>query len=304
MKNRQYKDSVFTLLFNDPSLLRELYNAIEGSSYGEDTAIVINTLKNILFKGQKNDISFTIDNKFVVFLEHQSTVNLNMPLRFLLFAGRVYEKIVNRRALYKQAQIPIPTPEFIVLYNGKASQPDETALRISDAFIAGGVPAGLELVVRVLNVNAGHNRRILGKSKTLGEYAEFIAKAREYEKEKEKEKKQENRGKGKSRKKNREEEDKDREECLQRAVKYCIDHDILKDFLTEHASEVINMLMTEWNWDDARDVWKEEAREEGIAEGREEGKAEGREEVLELLKTKGYDTSELEAEMKKAGSKG
>jgi hypothetical protein len=263
-QNRHYKDSVFTLLFNDPSRLRELYNAIENSSYGEDTDISINTLNNVLFMDRNNDISFTIDNKLVVLLEHQSTINPNMPLRFLLYIARIYEKIIENEAIYRHLLLPIPTPEFIVLYNGKASQPDETILRLSDTFIAGDVPAGLELTVRILNVNAGHNRRILSRSHTLKEYAEFIAKAREYEKT-------------------------EGEEYLKKTVEYCIDHGILKYFLTEHASEVVNMLLSEWNWDDARRVWKEE----GIQIGEVKGEAR----VLELLKARGYDTSELEAEL-------
>jgi hypothetical protein len=206
---------------------------------------------------------FTIGNKFVVLLEHQSTVNPNMPLRFLLYIARVYEKIIENKSLYRQLLLPIPTPEFIVLYNGKAPQPDETVLRLSDAVMSRDILGGLELTVRVLNVNAEHNRSILRKSKTLGDYAAFIAKVREY-------------GEGK-------------EGSLKKAVKYCIDHGVLKYFLTEHASEVVNMLLTEWNWDDAREVWEEEAETRGIQIG------EAR--VLERLKAKGYDTAELEAEL-------
>jgi hypothetical protein len=33
--------------------------------------------------------------------------------------------------------------------------------------------------------------------------------------------------------------------------------------LEKNASEVLNMLLTEWNWDDALDVRFEEGREEG-----------------------------------------
>jgi hypothetical protein len=266
--NRQYKDSVFTLLFSDPSRLRELYNAIEGSSYGEDTEVSINSLNNVLFMDRNNDISFTIDNRLVILLEHQSTINPNMPLRFLLYIARIYEKIIDRRAMYQQSPVPIPTPEFIVLYNGKAFQPDEAMLRLSDTFIAGDVPAGLELTVRVLNVNAGRNRRILSRCRTLKEYAEFIAKAREYAKT-------------------------EGEEYLKKAVEYCIDHGILRYFLKEHASEVMNMLLSEWNWDEAREVWKEE----GLQIGKTEGIQIGESRVLELLKARGYDTSELESEL-------
>jgi hypothetical protein len=268
-ENRKYKDSVFTLLFSDPDKLRELYNAIEGSSYGKETVISINTLQNVLFMEQNNDISFTIDNKLVILLEHQSTVNPNMPLRFLFYISRVYEKLIDLKSIYRKTLLPVPTPEFIVLYNGTAPQPDETILRLSDSFIAGGT-TGLELSARVLNVNAGHNRNILRKSKTLEEYAQFIAMVREYEKED------------------------GLEESLKKAVKYSIKKGILRPFLKDHASEVVNMIFTEWNWDDAREVWEEEAKAQGI----EIGKSQGEARVLELLKEQGYDTAKLENMLK------
>ena len=53
---------------------------------------------------------------------------------------------------------------------------------------------------------------------------------------------------------------------LKTAVKYCIEHDILKQFLEKHASEVENMLLTEWNMDDAIEVAREEAWEDGCEE--------------------------------------
>jgi hypothetical protein len=77
--NIRYKDSVFTKLFSDEQRLLELYNALTGSSYDSSAKIVINTLPDILFKDRKNDISFLLDDKLVVLLEHQSTINENMP---------------------------------------------------------------------------------------------------------------------------------------------------------------------------------------------------------------------------------
>jgi hypothetical protein len=280
-ENRQYKDSVFTLLFSDPDKLRELYNAIEGSSYGKETAISINTLQNVLFMERNNDISFTIDNKLVILLEHQSTVNPNMPLRFLFYISRIYEKLIDLKSIYRKILLPIPAPEFIVLYNGKTPQPDEVTLRLSDSFIT-RAHTGMDLAVRVLNVNAGHNRKILQKSRTLEEYAQFIARVREYEKRD------------------------GLEESLKKAVKYSIKKGILKWFLKEHASEVVNMIFTEWNWDDAREVWEEEAKAQGIqigeargeARGIEIGESRGEAKVLELLKAQGYDTGKLENMLK------
>jgi hypothetical protein len=286
--NSQYKDSVFTLLFSDKNRLRELYNAIADTSYGEETEISINTLNNVLFMERINDMSFTIGNKLVILLEHQSTVNPNMPLRFLLYIARIYEKIIENKSLYKQTLAPVPAPDFIVLYNGTAPQPDRRILRLSDAFIAGDMPkaGSLELAVTVLNINSGRNEAILTRSKELGEYAAFVEKVRELERTC------------------------SREEALKRAVKYGIEHNILRGFLTEHGSEVVNMLLTEWNWEDAKEVWQEEARAEGEVRGIEIGETRGRSEgieigetrgearILELLKAEGYDTAKLEEQLK------
>jgi predicted transposase/invertase (TIGR01784 family) len=86
------------------------------------------------------------------------------------------------------------------------------------------------------------------------------------------------------------------EEAMKAAIKYCIEHGVLSKFLEERSSEVINMLLTEWNWTDATEVWQQEARAEARAEGHAEGHAEGRtegrtEERREIAKNalaKGY----------------
>jgi flagellar biosynthesis/type III secretory pathway protein FliH len=49
---------------------------------------------------------------------------------------------------------------------------------------------------------------------------------------------------------------------------------VLKDFLEHNASEVRNMLFG-WDWDEAKDVWQEEAREDGVARGIAIGRDEG-----------------------------
>ena len=53
---------------------------------------------------------------------------------------------------------------------------------------------------------------------------------------------------------------------MKKAIKYCIDNDILKTFLETHSSEVFNMLLTEWDTEEAKVVWREEGREEGREE--------------------------------------
>jgi hypothetical protein len=159
--NRTYKDSVFSLLFNDPETLRELYCALEGVTLPPDAPITINTLEGVLFMERVNDISFAVAGKLVIVLEHQSTVNPNMPLHCLLYLARLYEKIINNKDVYKSKLMTIPRPECFVLYNGAAEYPDETRLKLSDAFaelkeLEFTGKTDLELVVRVYKDKINH----------------------------------------------------------------------------------------------------------------------------------------------------
>jgi len=258
--NRKNKDSVFSFLFSNPDILRELYSAIEGITLPPDIPIDINTLSGVLYKDKINDLSFIIDNRLVVLIEHQSTINNNIPLRLLIYIAHVYEKIVNMRKVYQSKLEKIPFPEFIVLYNGSGKYPDYKELRLSDAFKEGienlrlTETLPLELTVQVYNINQGHNPEILKKCKTLDNYSIFIDKIRENQKS------------GLT-----------LENSFKNAIEYCIENNILKKFLEEHSSEAFNMIFTEWNWDDALEVAREEGREDGREEGLEKGREEGAE---------------------------
>ena len=70
-------------------------------------------------------------------------------------------------------------------------------------------------------------------------------------------------------------------EAVTKAIRYCIAHDIMGEFLSKHGSEVENMLFTEWNMDEALAVTAEEARAEGEARGRVAGRIEGERSGLE-----------------------
>jgi predicted transposase/invertase (TIGR01784 family) len=254
--NKEHKDSVFTLLFSNPDVLRELYSAIEDVNLPPDISIDINTLSNVLIRTQINDISFVIGDRLVVLIEHQSTINNNMPLRLLMYISSIYEKIIDHKKIYWTKLMKIPCPEFIVLYNGTAPYPDHKEMRLSEAFKNAeglkikeentGLP--LELVVQIYNINQGHNTGILKKCEVLDNYSFFIDKIRQYQKE------------GFL-----------LEKALLTAVKYCIENDKLKDFLETHSSEVHNMLLEEYDPKEEMEALREEAWEYGLEEGREEG---------------------------------
>ena len=182
--NRKFKSSVFTTLFNDSKNLLSLYNAISGSDLSSDTHIEIATLDDVLFTDRRNDIAFVLDDKIVILIEHQSSLNENMPLRLLIYLSRVYEKLISNDAVYKRKLMKIPKPDFIVLYNGMDPFPDERMLRLSDAYgdwekAYAGLGGSLELEVRVVNINEGRNEAIVQGCKMLHGYVRFVGKVRE-----------------------------------------------------------------------------------------------------------------------------
>lgn len=249
--NKNYKDTVFVKLFSNKLELLNLYNAIKNTNYSIDnTNINIVTLDDVLFMDRKNDLCFTINDKLVVLIEHQSSINNNMPLRFLLYIAREYEKLLDNKNIYKSSLVKIPTPDFIVLYNGKDDYPINNKLYLSDSFYD-NTNLKLELVVDVININYDVHSSILDKSSTLNNYSYFIHLVRTYiEMYK---------------------SNIDKKEllyfCIKKSIETCINQNILSDFFKLNGSEVINMLSTEFNLDDAKLIWTQEGFQEGFQKG-------------------------------------
>jgi hypothetical protein len=250
-------------LFGEETALRGLYEALEGVALPADLPITINTLEDALFKTRINDISFEAGEKLVVILEHQSTINPNMPLRLLSYIARIYEKISagKKTRWYGRKSFSIPRPEFIVLYNGVDPFPDEKTIRLSDSFEElsflgppSGAPPDLELVARVYNINEGHNLELVQKDETLRGYVMFITKVREFESGLS--------GGKKAGDVSRDERKRIIKTAITKAVQWCIANNILKGFFEKNGSEVINMLFDEWKLEDALVVEREEGREE------------------------------------------
>ena len=73
--NRQYQDRLFKAIFGREEhkhWLLSLYNALNGSSYTDPSAIEINTIEGIIYVTMKNDISFLIDSQLNLY-EQQSS---------------------------------------------------------------------------------------------------------------------------------------------------------------------------------------------------------------------------------------
>lgn len=264
--NREYKDSVFSKYFSeDAHRLIELYNAVSGESYPLDTTVELNTLDGALYKDRINDISFLLGKRLVVLVEHQSTLNMNMPLRMLSYVTRLYEKLVPSDVIYKNNIVKIPTPKFYVLYNGEKPIVPKETLRLSTSFMdKDSEEITLELIVKVHNINYDSGLEVLQDCTGLRDYSYFVHCVREGQK------------RGLS-----------LEEAIAAAIRQCIQENVMRKFLEQHGSEVENMLYSEWNMDRAIAVGREEAKEEGIEIGEERGIAKGREEGIEIGEERG-----------------
>lgn len=238
-----YKDRVFRLLFKDRKRLLELYNALNGTNYDNEEELIVNTLENAIFIKMKNDVSFIIDCDMCLY-EHQSTYCPNMPLRGYLYFADLYKKQITGIDLSVRKLIKIPTPHYIVFYNGLEKQEEEFDLRLSDAF-EDDSEGCMELTVRVININYGKNKDLLEKCKSLYGYAYFVATIR------------------------RNLQDMEMKKAVEAAVDECIEKNILKEFLLEQKAEVIAMSIYEYN----EEYVKKTIHEEGYEEGRTHGDA-------------------------------
>lgn len=185
-------------------------------------------------------MAFTVKNRVLVISEHQSTINENMPLRHLIYLGRTLEKLIEERSMYRQRRIPIPTPEFYVFYNGNDPFPAEKIMRISDAYLDKPEHHMLELEVKVININLTSGHKLLEQCRPMYEYSWLIQRIKDYLPQ-----------------------DWDRDEAITQAVKDCKQNGILVEFAQKYGSEAVNMLYTQFNIDDAKEVWQEEAYEDG-----------------------------------------
>lgn len=240
--NRKYKDTVFRKLFSDRKNLLSLYNAINGTAYMDASQLEIVTLDNAIYMGMKNDLAFIINTNLFLY-EHQSTYNPNMPLRDLFYISGEYQKLVDLKSLYTSTRLRIPTPNFIVFYNGTEKNEDRWVEYLSESYENMSGEPNLELKVIILNINVGHNKKLMEECQTLREYAQYVAKVRRYSEEIE------------------------LNTAVECAVSESIQEGILKEFLQKNRAEVIAMSIFEYNEEEEKRKLRKAEYEAGMAEG-------------------------------------
>lgn len=244
---RTHKDRVFRLLYTKKGRLLELYNALNGTNYEDEAALTVNTLENAIFIKMKNDVSFVIESNMCLY-EHQSGYCPNIPLRGFLYLADLYKKYTKDETLSSRSKVWIPTPHYIVFYNGTEREEEEFFQKLSESYEDGGEGC-MELTVRVININYGKNRELMERCKSLRDYARFVAMVRE---------------KLKSR---------DMEEAVREAVDECIAKDILREFLMEQKSEVIAMSIYEFDEEKFKKAEREYGYSQGMIDGEQKGNA-------------------------------
>jgi len=262
---RNYKDSIFRMLYLDEKELLSLYNAVNGTDYTDVENLEINTLQNAIYMNMKNDVSFLFDFQVNLY-EQQSTVNPNMPLRDLIYVSKLIQNMVRDCDLYGSALVKIPAPRFVVFYNGSEKQPERKVYRLSDSFSKKQDEPELEVIVTVLNINAGNNAEILGKCKTLREYMQYTDRVRCYALHM------------------------PIEEAVECAITECINEGILAEFLKKNRAEAMEVSIFEYN----EELHLANLRREGYEEGLEQGITQGKSlSILELLDELGEVSEEL-----------
>ena len=241
---RNVKDRLFRYLFaKDREALLDLYNALNGTEYQDSSQLEIVTIESAVYVVMKNDLAYILSGTLSMY-EHQSTYSPNLPVRFLIYLAQEYQMVIEKaeRSLYGTGQISLPTPQCIVFYNGVKEMPEERTLRLSDAFENKKVRADVELIVRMLNINYGHNEQLMEKCRILEEYSKLVAVIRDCMAV-----------------------EKDIQTALNQAMDSCIEKDILKEFLLKNRAEVLGLLLEEFDAEKYERTIRSEGREEGEA---------------------------------------
>jgi hypothetical protein len=170
-----------------------------------------------------------------------------MPLRGLFYFARLYAGYVEKNNLdiYANSLLSLPTPRYIVFYNGLTQVEDQMHLRLSASFDR--QKAGdscLECIATVININQGHNKKLMEQCRKLYEYAYLVAQIR----------KSLHSGMTLT-------------TSIDSAVKDCIDNGILKEFLLKHRAEVRFMILSEYNEKLHLETTYNLGKADGISEG-------------------------------------
>ena len=222
---KEYKSNTFSLLIQEPKYALQVFNALNGTHYEDESEVEIKMLSNGINLKVRNDASFIFHGLMSLY-EHQSTPNPNMPLRFLMYTTRLFEDLVKEQEILGRTLLNLPTPHFVVLYNGREKQPEVQTLRLSDAYEVRQESYELDLACTVYNINKSNNAWLLENCEALNGYMTFVEYVRNTYSGNDAEKMQ---------------------ECLTEATDYCIDNNILPDFFRKYKDQIVEVEMIDYS---------------------------------------------------------
>ena len=246
----EHKDRLFKYIFGKESKKSkkwrlQLYNALNGTNYNDPDALELNTIENVIYITMHNDISFLVDSQMTLY-EQQSSWNPNMPLRGLFYFSQLYQIYLtqNDENVISSQLVKIPTPKFIVFYNGTKNDPDSWKLKLSTAFEHPDNSGEFEWTATVININPEHNKILHKNCKALYHYISFVYRIIS------------NIESGMS-----------RDKAIEEAVDFAIKENYLDGFFKTQRAEIIGMILTEFNEEQAHRIWRKDGYTEGIKDG-------------------------------------
>ena len=171
--------------------------------------------------------------------------------------------------LYGTKRIQIPTPQFVIFYNGSQEQPDRKILRLSDAYCVKEEHPALELTAVMLNINRGHNEKLKEMCKSLKDYSEYTARVREYA------------------------QVKPVEEAVEQAISECIREGIMAEFLKQNRAEAKQVSIYEYD----EEKHMRQVKEEGFQEGHLRGIQEGIQILINFCRKMGFSKDDSKAKV-------
>ena len=242
---RTIKDSVFADLFQDKKYLLQLYKALhpEDTDVTEDDLNDI-TIKNVLTDNIYNDLGFTVGDKLMILVEAQSSVwTVNIIVRALMYLAQTWHDYFERtkQNLYKSKKVQMPMPEIYVIFTGeRKTRPSEISL--SQEFFD-GKECGID--VRVKMIYDGKEGDI------INQYVLFTKICNEQMKKH-----------GRTRK------------AVTEAIRLCKDRDVLREYLSNRESEVMDIMMVLYDEEEIMRSYVESERYEAKQEARYDEKIE------------------------------
>ena len=237
--SRQAKDHVFVDMFNQPKYCLELFNALHPEATDITEADIENiTISHVIVDKPYNDLGFTVKGRQLILVEAQASWSYNILIRLLLYFADTLLGIIKDHEdwdVHDAARLPIPVPEFYVIYTGdRKNVPPIISIR-KDFFRDSNIP--FDLKARVISTESTDD--IIGQ---------YIIYAHVYD--------QQVKIHGRTRK------------AAEETVRICKDRGALKEYLEAHEKEVVNSMIMLFEQEESVKRYGNRR----AAEGREEGK--------------------------------